>query len=156
MLQAGISQAYISYRHVSLASVHLTGVHLKGRRTFIPIEQTTQPAGVLCSMGWGDQVPLNGSASTPQPSLCLGAISPQFVPPDTSRQWAFTRPIIPSSKRPRNTLLSRFSERQCPGHLAKLNSFIVDTGTINTGSGSSSLILKPNILPASGIARKQQ
>jgi len=23
---------------------------------------------------------------TPQPSLCLGAISPQFVPPDTSRK----------------------------------------------------------------------
>src|SRR6266516_8009825 len=88
ILQAGISQAYISYRHVSLASVHLTVVHLKGRRTFIPIEQTTQPAGVLCSMGWGDQVPLNGSASTPQPSFCLGAISPQFVPPDTSRRTA--------------------------------------------------------------------
>jgi hypothetical protein len=62
MLQAGISRAYISYRHVSLAGVHLTGVHLtgvhlRGRRIFIPIEQTTRPAGVLCGMGWGDQVP---------------------------------------------------------------------------------------------------
>src|SRR5271154_338003 len=61
MLQTGISQAYISYRHVSLAGVHLTGVHLRGRRTFIPIEQATRLAGVLCGMGWGDQVLLNGS-----------------------------------------------------------------------------------------------
>jgi hypothetical protein len=36
-------------------------VHLRGRRTFIPIEEATRPAGVLCGMGWGDQVPLNGS-----------------------------------------------------------------------------------------------
>jgi len=43
MLQVSISQAEISYRHVSLA-----GVYLRGRRTFIPIEQATRPAGVLC------------------------------------------------------------------------------------------------------------
>src|SRR6266480_5250459 len=30
-------------------------------------------------------------AYTPQPSLCLGAISPQFVPPDTSRSGTATR-----------------------------------------------------------------
>jgi hypothetical protein len=38
-------------------------VHLRGRRTFTPIEQATRPAGVLCGMGWGDQVPLNGSGT---------------------------------------------------------------------------------------------
>jgi hypothetical protein len=48
---------------------YLTGIYLsqacilKGRRTFIPIEEATRPAGVLCGMGWGDQVPLNGSES---------------------------------------------------------------------------------------------
>jgi hypothetical protein len=36
-------------------------MHLRGRRTFIPIEEATRPTGVLCGMGWGDQVPLNGS-----------------------------------------------------------------------------------------------
>jgi hypothetical protein len=26
-------------------------------------QQATRPAGVLCGMGWGDQVPLNGSGT---------------------------------------------------------------------------------------------
>ena len=47
MLQVSISQAEISYRRVSLA-----GVYLRGRRTFIPIEQATRPAGVLCGIRW--------------------------------------------------------------------------------------------------------
>jgi hypothetical protein len=50
---------------VHLSGAHLTGVHLRGRRTFIPIEEATRPAGVLCGMGWGDQVPLNGSGISP-------------------------------------------------------------------------------------------
>ena len=47
---------------VHLVGAYHIGVHFRGCRTYIPIEQATRPAGVLCGMGWGDQVPLNGSA----------------------------------------------------------------------------------------------
>jgi hypothetical protein len=47
---------------IGATGMYLIGVHFRGCRTYIPIEQATRPAGVLCGMGWGDQVPLNGSA----------------------------------------------------------------------------------------------
>jgi hypothetical protein len=46
---------------IGATGMYLIGVHFRGCRTYIPIEQATRPAGVLCGMGWGDQVPLNGS-----------------------------------------------------------------------------------------------
>jgi hypothetical protein len=46
---------------VHLVGAYHIGVPFRGCRIYIPIEQATRPAGVLCGMGWGDQVPLNGS-----------------------------------------------------------------------------------------------
>jgi hypothetical protein len=60
----GIETAGMYLIGVHLAGAHLTGVHLRGHRTFIPIEEATRPTGVLCGMGWGDQVPLNGSGQS--------------------------------------------------------------------------------------------
>ena len=37
---------------------------------------------------------VNDPSKTPQPSLCLGAVRPQFVAPDTSRKIAAYEPII--------------------------------------------------------------
>jgi hypothetical protein len=48
-------QGSISRRRVSQACI------LEAAVPSPPIEQATRPAGVLCGMGWRDQVPLNGS-----------------------------------------------------------------------------------------------
>jgi hypothetical protein len=50
---------------VHLVGAYHIGVHFRGCHTYIPIGQATRPAGVLCGMGWGDQVPLNGSGLIP-------------------------------------------------------------------------------------------
>jgi len=48
---------YLASHRQYLIDAYHTSVHLRGRRTFIPIEQTTRPAGVLYDMGWSIQVP---------------------------------------------------------------------------------------------------
>ena len=59
----------VSHRHTSLTGTYLSQACISQAcileaavlRTFIPIEQATRPAVVLCGMGWGDQALLNGS-----------------------------------------------------------------------------------------------
>ena len=66
------SQRRASHRHTSLAGINILQARISRRRAshrraswrppyLYPHRRATRPAWVLCGMGWGNQVPPNGS-----------------------------------------------------------------------------------------------